>query len=240
MKKDFEKEGELEFQSNENYPWEYQETSEVWVASFDVLKKQKEKSADVSSETLVNDEEEPEEIIIEESDPELEIDLPETESVLSEEPEDEAVEQTIMEFDIITSTAPLTMPKRNFSWLLASIILLFVVVAGEVLLLDFGGRFYWTAQEVFCVIWLWRLVLLVGWLWLGLLKWRLDKEQVFATAITSFVLGVIAAAIWKIAMIDAVWTWLNLLVEPIWMILLVSLVGTILVKFVFKNKLIIK
>jgi hypothetical protein len=228
MQKDFDKEEELEYQSNENYPWEYQETSEVWVANFDILKKKKQEQAEAQE-------------IAEEDQPELEIDLEPAEPVLSEEPKPEkVVDQTTVEFDITTSTAPLSVPKRHFSWLLASIILLFIVVAGEVLILNLGGRFYWTDKGIFYVIWLWRLILLSGWLWFGLLKWRLDKEQVFATAIVSFVLGVIVAAIWKILMIDAVWTWLNLLVEPIWMILLIALVGTILVKFVFRSKLIIK
>ena len=64
---------------------------------------------------------------------------------------------------------------------------------------------------------------------------NLTYENIFVIAVTSFSLGVVISSILKIVYIGSIWTWLNLLIEPIWMILIIALVGSMFVKYIFKN-----
>ena len=64
---------------------------------------------------------------------------------------------------------------------------------------------------------------------------RYNKEKVVVATLVSFTLAVIALALFKIIFISSAWTWLNLLVEPIWMIILVAFLGFIFTKLIFKK-----
>jgi hypothetical protein len=266
MAKKITEDDKLEYQSNENYPWEYEQPNEVWVTNFDVLKKKKaeeeskedqdevveekelieeesvsedvEDAMEENAEIYLGDDEDEEALRQAQDDggdiytePEVEI---ETEADL--EDEEELREEDVMSFGVADLGESVAAAPKRFSWLLTSIILFFIIVGGEVLLIDLSVKFYWTSGFVLTVIWLWRIALLISWLIFGIKKWHLDKEQVFATTVTAFVFGVVAAAIWKIIVIESVWTWINLLIEPIWMLLVIAVIGSLLVKILFRNK----
>ncbi|MBT7553295.1 hypothetical protein HN670_02400 [bacterium] len=247
MPKKITEDDKLEYKSNENYPWEYEQPSEIWVTNFDILKKKKPEAESIEAEVLdedveelmeenveiyLGDDEELEEKEMEEDIEEDEVKL-EDEEIIEDAPE--VVEETVMSFDITTSEAPLP-PARKFSWILASVILFFIIVAGEILLVDLSIKFYWTSNFVLSMIWLWRIALLIAWLIISIRKWHVDKEKVFATAVSAFVAGVVFAAIWKIIVIESVWTWINLLIEPVWMLLVIALIGSLMMKILFRNK----
>lgn len=206
----------FKYQSNDNYPWEYDDQVEVWVADFSVRKYQAKQAA--IDEGLVMEEEfidtTPEEII--------------TESGI-----EDLIEHSIQQRG---ETLAALKARSEFSWIIATVVILIIVVAGEVALYDIGNKFFWSLQWLIGAIWLWRLLVLIVWLYLSLKNWQFNNTKVYAATVSAFVLGVIVSAIWKIVIIGAVWTWLNLLIEPIWMVLLIALVGSIFTKFILPDK----
>ena len=120
--------------------------------------------------------------------------------------------------------------EKSISWMLTSIILLIFIVATEFSLRQFAVGLYWSEFTIFWASWIWRLILIVIWLYLARFVWNIRTDKIFAVAFISFTLAVIVLAILKILYVQAAWTWLNLLVEPIWMILIVALVGTLFLK----------
>ncbi|MBT6691588.1 hypothetical protein HOB10_04620 [Candidatus Parcubacteria bacterium] len=121
--------------------------------------------------------------------------------------------------------------EKGISWILTSIILLLFIVATEFSLRQFAISLYWSEFTIFWVTWLWRLLLIVVWMYLSRFVWYVKIDKMFAVAIVSFTLAVIILAILKIFYVQAAWTWLNLLVEPIWMVLIVTLLGVLFLKF---------
>jgi len=262
MKKKVVDDNELEYRSNENYPWEYEQANEIWVANFDILKKKSQpveaEENDIIEEKLTDNEVDIDlgEDSVEALDGEIDID--ENEIDLDDEAEEDKVElideenetetednlddgilvgsgEAASDFDISTTESSLPL-ARKFSWILASTLLFFIIIAGEVLLTNLSIKFYWPNNLVLPITWLWRIGLLVAWVVLGFKKLDLDKEQIFATSVTAFVPGVVVVAIWKIVIIESVWTWINLLIEPIWMLLVIALFGSLLIKILFRQK----
>ena len=240
---------DFEYKSNENYPWEYEGDNEVWVADLDSLKKDKPVETKVEEEieldpstssgestqleidsAIESTETDPSASSGEEiAEPEITKKIPTQESKESIE---EIYEQSIYE-RAPKVVSPVKVPQK-FSWILAGAILLLIIIGGEIAWRSLGENFFWSEIQTSIFIWLWRLLLLLVWLWLAFKKWRLDKEQVFATAVSAFILGVIISAIWKIFVIKSLWTWLNLLTEPIWMVLMIAFIGALFIK-VFKK-----
>jgi len=130
--------------------------------------------------------------------------------------------------DQVSKLKPLA--PKNFSWILTAFILLILFVASELAIRYIATTSFWTEGTISIVTWTWRIVLAGVWLVLANLKWRLPKEKMFASTFSAFVLGVLLMAILKIVYIKSAWTWLNLFVEPIWMILIVVLLGSLFVK----------
>ena len=128
-------------------------------------------------------------------------------------------------------------PKSEaaFSWILVSIIMLVFVIVTELVLRQWALKMYWSELNIFWATWVWRLVLVLVWLSLARLKWLFSSEKMFITTIVSFVSAVIILGVIKIIYVQSAWAWLNLLVEPIWMILLIALLGVLFIKF-SKNK----
>lgn len=124
---------------------------------------------------------------------------------------------------------------KTVSWIFTSLLLLLTIVLSELLIRSISQNMFWSETALFYIIWIWRLVLLIIWLYISRLKMNLTYENIFVIAITSFSLGVIISSILKIVYIGSIWTWLNLLIEPIWMILIIALIGSIFVKYIFKN-----
>ncbi|MFA6466603.1 MAG: hypothetical protein WCV71_01965 [Patescibacteria group bacterium] len=125
--------------------------------------------------------------------------------------------------------------QANFSWTIISVVLLVFIVVTELLLRQIGLKMYWSEQFIFFSTWLWRLVLIVVWLVLARLKWLLPTDKMFITTILSFVSAVIILGVIKIIYVRSAWAWLNFLVEPIWVVLLISLLGILFIRLT-KNK----
>lgn len=121
------------------------------------------------------------------------------------------------------------------SWMLVSIILLVFFVVTELALRQFGLRMYWSETNIFWASWVWRLMLVLVWLFLARVHWLLSTEKMFITTLISFVSGIIILGVIKIIYVQSAWAWLNLLVEPIWMMLLIALLGILIIKFTKSN-----
>jgi hypothetical protein len=121
--------------------------------------------------------------------------------------------------------------EKGISWVLTSIILLLFVVATEFSLRQFAVGLYWSEFTIFWVSWIWRLILIIIWLYLARFIWHIRIDKMFAVAFISFTLAVVVLAILKIFYVQAAWTWLNLLVEPVWMVLIIALLGALFIKF---------
>ena len=120
---------------------------------------------------------------------------------------------------------------KNFSWILTAVILLLIVVSSELAIRYIADTSFWDESLTSWITWLWRIVLVTIWLALANFKWRLPSEKMFASTFFAFVIGVLALAILKIVYIKAAWAWLNLFVEPILMILIIALIGSLFIKF---------
>ncbi|MBT4516276.1 MAG: hypothetical protein HOC78_00045 [Candidatus Komeilibacteria bacterium] len=121
--------------------------------------------------------------------------------------------------------------QASFSWTIVSIILLVFIVITELFLRQIGLKMYWSEQAIFWATWAWRFILIIVWLALARLKWLLATDRMFITTITSFVSAVIILGVIKIIYVQSAWAWLNFLVEPIWVILMISFLGIILIRF---------
>lgn len=120
-------------------------------------------------------------------------------------------------------------PKLS-SWIFASLVVLAVLVLVEYAIIHWSAQFFWSWLTVTIVFWLWRLLALLVWLYLGQQRWLWTKEKVLAVAFLAFILASIILAVIKIIYAQSFWAWLNLLVEPIWTILLVALVSWVYFK----------
>jgi len=125
--------------------------------------------------------------------------------------------------------------QASFSWTIMSVILLFFIVVTELFLRELGLKMYWSEQFIFWATWLWRLILIVVWLSLARLKWFLSTDKMFITTIISFVTAVMILGVIKIIYIRSAWAWLNFLVEPIWVVLLITFLGLLFIR-ITKNK----
>lgn len=125
--------------------------------------------------------------------------------------------------------------EAAISWMLISVVLLVFFVVTELLLRQWGLKIYWSESNIFWASWLWRLILVIVWLSLARLRWLLSTDKMFITTLISFVSGVIILGVIKIIYIQSAWAWLNLLVEPIWMVLLIAFLGVLFVKFSKNN-----
>ena len=120
--------------------------------------------------------------------------------------------------------------QANFSWTMVSIVLLVFIVVTELLLREIGLKMYWSEQFIFWATWIWRLILIVVWLLLARLRWLLTTDRMFITTIISFVSAVIILGVVKIIYVKSAWAWLNFLVEPIWVALLIIFLGILIIK----------
>ena len=128
-------------------------------------------------------------------------------------------------------------PKEpaSFSWTIVSVILVVFIVMTELILRQVGLKIYWSEQFIFWVTWLWRLILIVIWLALARLRWLFSADKMFITSIVSFVSAVIILGLIKIIYVQSAWAWLNFLVEPFWVVLLITFLGILFIRFT-KNK----
>ncbi len=124
-------------------------------------------------------------------------------------------------------------PKSEigFSWILISLVLLVFIVVTELALREIGLKMFWSEQTIFWATWLWRFILIVVWLSLARLKWLLPADKMFITTVASFVSAVIILGVIKIIYVHSAWAWINLLVEPLWTIVLIALLGVLFIKF---------
>lgn len=120
---------------------------------------------------------------------------------------------------------------KNFSWVFTSLLLIAFVVLGEYTLWSLGLNNYWPILTISIVTWVYRLLVLLLWLYLSYYRWYLHKEKVLAVAFFGVIASSILVAIMKVFMMPEAWAWLNILVEPIWALMMVSLVNIIFFKF---------
>ena len=127
--------------------------------------------------------------------------------------------------------------EATFSWILISVVFLVFIIITELALREMTLLMYWTEKQIFWATWLWRLVVIFVWLYLARLRWLFSQEKMFITTIISYVAAVIVLGVIKIIYVRSVWAWLNLLVEPIWVMILVFLLGALIIKYSNKKNL---
>ncbi|PWB38906.1 MAG: hypothetical protein C3F02_01425 [Parcubacteria group bacterium] len=116
------------------------------------------------------------------------------------------------------------------SWILTALLIFIVVMSGEWLVRVWTERLYWSEITIFWSVWLWRLAALLAWIYVARFRWAIDWRKFFIISLIAFILAVFVADIFKIVAIGSAWTWLNLLVDPIWMAILVAALGAVLYK----------
>lgn len=119
---------------------------------------------------------------------------------------------------------------KNFSWVFTSFLIIALIVAGEYVLWLIGLNNYWTVLTISIVTWLYRLLILLLWLYLAYYRWYLHREKIVAVAFASVLVASVVVAIMKVAMVPEAWAWLNILVEPIWALIMVSIVNLVFFK----------
>lgn len=124
---------------------------------------------------------------------------------------------------------------KGFSWIFAALILFLIVVAVELLFRQYAADNFLQEKTIWYITWGWRFILLLIWFIFALKKMKYNREKVIVATLVSCTLAVIVLALFKIIFISSAWTWLNLLVEPIWMIIFVSLLSFIFTKLIFKK-----
>ena len=124
--------------------------------------------------------------------------------------------------------------SKNFSWILIVLILFFITILGEGIIYILGNYFFIKKIKIIVLIWIWRFILINFYLLIAFFKMHLPKDKIFIIAIISFFFSSLASIILKILFIKSLWVYLNLLVEPIWVILLIILIGSLYKKFIFK------
>ncbi len=241
LEKELQKAEELDYQSAENYPWEYSEISEeIFVADLNMLKDTpkalvSEPVDDSGANTTVKTEELPLQDQLAESLAEQDQEMVEESQAIKEQAEEDVVDDDLAEEDTQElETALSKLEQNDFSWLFMSLALLLILAGGEWLLYFLKNHFFWSDQNILLFVWLWRLVLLLVWFYFAMVKKNYLREKVIASAIVAFVFGVFILGIWKIWAIKSIWTWLNVFIEPIWVLLLVAVVASIFVK-IYKN-----
>lgn len=120
---------------------------------------------------------------------------------------------------------------KNFSWILTSILLVIFIVLGEYALWSIGLNNFWPVLTLSIVTWVYRLMALLLWLYLAYYRWYLYQEKIIAVAFFGVLASSILVAIMKVLMMPEAWAWLNILVEPIWALIMVSIVNIIFFKF---------
>lgn len=110
--------------------------------------------------------------------------------------------------------------SKNISWIFLSIVVFIVLVVLEYLFIKLANIMAWSPMAILWATWLWRFVLIMLWLWLARVKFLFNYTKIIAVTLLSFVGAAVFSAIYKVIFIHSLWAWLNLLVEPIWMLLL--------------------
>jgi len=141
-----------------------------------------------------------------------------------------------LEQELKAEMAKIKTPKlRRTSWIFSSIVVLVVLVVVEMLWHSLASQYFWSDKYLLSIVWLSRLALLIIWLQIANNKLYLDSFKLFTTTVISFGLSVVISAFIKVFSVGATWTLINVLVEPIWMILLIAVVGIIYQKIFNKN-----
>lgn len=126
---------------------------------------------------------------------------------------------------------------KNFSWVFSSLLVVLLMVLGEYLLWSLGLKNFWPILTITIVTWIYRLLVLLLWLYLGYYQWGLNREKIVAVAFSSVIVASILVAIMKVMMMPEAWAWLNILVEPIWALIMVAIINIIFFKFTPLNKI---
>lgn len=124
---------------------------------------------------------------------------------------------------------------KNFSWILTTFLFSAFLVLGEYALWSVGLRSYWTVLTISIVTWVYRVLVLLLWFYLAYYRWYLRLEKIIAVAFAGILVGSIVVAIMKVFMMPEAWAWLNILVEPIWALLMVSGLSLLFFKLKFKT-----
>ncbi len=249
LEKELKKAEELDYQSAENYPWEYSQNSEeIFVADLKALTnkpqfQKAEEALDLDGQiaaTLAEQNVDPvlesEELVVEETitaEQNIDIDNEEQNEESEENIEDDFVLDEQSSKDLADSLDKLE--QSDFSWLFASLVLFLILAGGEWLLYFIKNYFFWSDQSILLYVWLWRFVLLITWLYFAIVKKNYLREKIVASALLSFTAGVLLLGIWKILAIKSVWTCINILIELICALLLVALVASLFMK-IYKSK----
>lgn len=120
---------------------------------------------------------------------------------------------------------------KNFSWVFSAVLLALIIIIGEYAWWLTGLNHFWAILTITIVTWIFRLLVLLLWLYLAHYRWYLKRDKILATAFSSVILASIVIAILKITLVKEAWAWLNILVEPIWALIVISVVCAIFFKF---------
>jgi hypothetical protein len=125
--------------------------------------------------------------------------------------------------------------EKEVSWIFSSCLLFLFLVLTEIAWYQWLINSFWSARIIYWLAWLWRLLLLVVWLYLARFVWFLKPAKILAVGLISFTAAVIVSGLLKIFFGAETWLWLNFLVEPVWMILLVVILSSLFLKIKKNN-----
>lgn len=120
-------------------------------------------------------------------------------------------------------------PKK-VSWIFLSILVFILVVVLEYYLNKFATRLTWSSMAILWATWIWRFCLIMIWLFVARMKLILDYNKIIVVSFLSFVSVAVFSALTKIVFEKTLWAWLNFLVEPIWMLILVLISLVLFIK----------
>ena len=121
--------------------------------------------------------------------------------------------------------------EAGLSWIFISFALMIFVIISEMIIREIGLNNYFSEKKIFWIIWIWRFIVIFFWLILARFKWLFNQDKIFIISIISYTTAIIVLGIIKIVYVRSAWAWLNLLVEPIWMTLLIMLLGSLFIKY---------
>lgn len=111
-------------------------------------------------------------------------------------------------------------PKK-VSWVFLSILVFIIIVTLEYFLNKFVSDLKWSSIAIMWATWIWRFLLLMFWFFIARVKYLLDYTKIAVVSFMSFVALAVFSALHKIIFVGTLWTWLNFIVEPLWMIILI-------------------
>lgn len=119
---------------------------------------------------------------------------------------------------------------KAISWIITTILLALLITFVEQMFQSLARQMFWSEFSIFWLTWILRAALLTLWLIIARGRWLVEWRKLMVISYLSFLIAVIISDIEKIVTIGTAWVWLNILVDPIWTLAMVSLISFIYYK----------